>query len=34
MIKSQNKPFLFNAKVTAIWAVCESGIGGLLHTVE
>lgn len=34
MIKSQNKPFLFNAKLTAIWAVCESGIGGLLHALN
>ncbi|WP_296317755.1 hypothetical protein [Winogradskyella sp. UBA3174] len=34
MIKFQEKPNLFNAKLTAIWAVSESGLGGLLHAIK
>ena len=34
MIKFQNKPYLFHIKLTAIWAVSESGLGGLLHAIK
>ena len=34
MAKFQQKPELLNAKLTAIWAVSESGLGGLLHAVK
>ncbi|MCA0154240.1 hypothetical protein [Winogradskyella vincentii] len=34
MIKFQNKPYLFNIKLTAIWAVSESGLGGLIHALK
>lgn len=34
MIQYQNKPHLFSVKLTAIWAVSESGLGGLLHAVK
>ena len=34
MIKFQEKPHLFSIKLTAIWAVSESGLGGLLHAIK
>lgn len=34
MAKFQPKPQLLNAKLTAIWAVSESGLGGIVHAVK
>lgn len=34
MIKFKSQPHLLNAKLTAIWAVSESGLGGLLHAIK
>lgn len=34
MAKFQQKPELLTAKLTAIWAVSESGLGGLLHAIK
>lgn len=34
MIKFQNQPQLLNAKLTALWAVSESGLGGVLHALK
>ena len=34
MTDIQPKPMLLNAKLTAIWAVSESGLGGMLHAIK
>lgn len=34
MAKFQENPQLLNVKLTAIWAVSESGLGGLLHAIK
>lgn len=34
MIKFKQQPQLLNAKLTALWAVNESGLGGLLHALK
>ncbi|WP_431158116.1 hypothetical protein [Winogradskyella poriferorum] len=34
MIKFDERPYQFSAKLTAIWAVSESGLGGFLHAIR
>lgn len=34
MLVFQSKPKLLHAKLTALWAVSESGLGGLLHAIK
>lgn len=34
MTQFQSRPQLLNAKLTALWAVSESGLGGLLHAMK